>query len=51
MTITVILGPAPCQGCDRLVVWGTAVLRGSSGTVRRWRDPETGRSHRCKRET
>ena len=45
--IHVIVGPAICRGCDRRVVYGTARVKGRNGQVPRWRDPETGRMHRC----
>lgn len=47
MTLTVILGPGLCRVCDRPVVWGTARIKGRNGKLPRWRDPETGRQHRC----
>ncbi len=49
--ITVILGPCYCRACETLVVWGTVTgMRGNSNKVRRWRDPDTGRIHRCPKE-
>ena len=49
--ITVILGPAACHECELIVVYGTAKVRGPSGALRRWRDPATGKLHRCPRAT
>ena len=47
--VDVLLGPAPCQGCRKLVVYGPLYWadRLSPGELKRWRDPDTGRQHRC----
>jgi hypothetical protein len=43
MRIVVILGPVPCQGCRKPVVYGYPK---STGLNRTWRNP-TGKVHRC----
>lgn len=42
----IILGPVPCQGCRRLVVWATW-RTGRPHDWKCWRDPETLAIHRC----
>ena len=51
MVITVIVGPAHCRACDKLVVYATVGdKQGTSPAYRAWRDPQTGNVHRCKKE-
>lgn len=46
--IVVTLGPANCHECEAPVVYGTLKQhRGKIGAQRRWRDPATGKLHRC----
>jgi hypothetical protein len=44
--VYVILGPVPCQGCRKPVVYGMATF-GEQRTLRRWRDPVTAHVHVC----